>query len=303
MRIGCFGEHLVVKNEHVKFHPDEGCMKIGCARASWRRFARATGALRELGRRSRLKLVDDAGGDLRAELEGAEEMGADAVNGETNGHVAMVAVEIDSGADGSGDGALTAVRSFGSHVGSTEESVSPEVDSLGFDPADAGTDTAEGEPGIDAGLATVGGEDFGVGTDAVAIPVDEGAIKTVHVGGDAGDFVEAEEGVTGVDVVTVFLENALNGLGHGVRFGRRRRRDGRERSKWVRLRAWQRERRQIDGGGGSYAKRWSSKGNLREIILRGSRKSGEQKCAKKDRKVFHRLVPPRTKKCKEKACC
>src|ERR1700733_8764588 len=101
MRVGCFGEHLVVKNKHVKFHPDGGCMKIG--------YARATGALREPGRRSRLKLVDDAGGDLRAELEGAEEMGADAVHGETNGHVAMVAVEIDSGANGSGDGALTAV--------------------------------------------------------------------------------------------------------------------------------------------------------------------------------------------------
>src|ERR1700722_7053687 len=116
-----------------------------------------------------LEFVDDASRQLRAELERFEVVAGHPVNRDTDSHVPVMAVEVNSAADDGADRGLAAVGCLGSDVGTAAEGVEPEIDPFGLDPAHAGSHCSGNEPGILAGLAAVGSEDFRVQADAIVI--------------------------------------------------------------------------------------------------------------------------------------
>jgi len=172
---------------------------------------------------TKLEFKDHADGGFGAPLVGAEILGADGVGADAQ-RPAGLEGQVDTAAEGVGDGMLVAERRLGSEVGIADESMGPKFQTAARGPAETRATAAEGKPGTDVLLGAVRGGKIAFGADPVFEVINHVDVEAVHVLLQAGHFIKTEEGVTEIGLPVIGLENA----GHILR-SRRRRKGKRER--------------------------------------------------------------------------
>jgi len=139
---------------------------------------------------------------VRAEILGADGVGADTQR------PAGLEGQVDTAAEGIGDGVLIAERRLRGEVGIADQSVSPNFQAAARGPAETGATAAESEPGTDVVLSRVGGGKIAFRADPVLEVIHHVDIEAVHVFLHAGNFIKTEEGIAEVGLPIVGLENA-----------------------------------------------------------------------------------------------
>jgi hypothetical protein len=170
-----------------------------------------------VGAGASLELINDSCRNLRAHLVRLEKVARDAIHGEPQGHVPVVAVEINACAYHSCNRPLASIRRLRSHEHASNKGVRPDINAFGAHIAKAWPAAEEYQPGVLSRLTAINGENFPVRSHPVPVPVDGRAVHAVHVRADTRHLIKAKEGVSDIDVIAVFLEDSLHALRRRLR--------------------------------------------------------------------------------------
>src|SRR5580704_17562096 len=157
-----------------------------------------------------LELINNPCRNLGAHLVRLEKVAGYAVNGKPQGHMPVVAVEINTRACHSCNRSLASIRRLRSDEHASNKRVRPDINTFGAHITKAWPAAEEHQPGVLSRLTTINGKNVTVRSHPVAVPVNGRAVHAVHVRADTRHLIKAKEGVSDIDVIAVFLEDSLH---------------------------------------------------------------------------------------------